>query len=289
MGRLTNLGMIALLYAFQTRHIFPGSASQGTPEARLDPRPGVELLTLTSAKGNRVVAAFGAALDPDGNPLPNAAERPSLLYFYGNGMWLSLAADYDLEHFRRLGMNVLIPDYIGYGLSGGEPGERSCYETAETCYQHLVGRPDINPDLVIVGGRSLGGAVAIDLAARKKVAGLFAFCTFTRMTEMAKKRFPLLPASLLLRHRFDSIDKIKGVTCPILLGHGSADSVVPAEMSASLAVAASTSAPVTIFTVRGADHNDFYEVGSSQIDDALTKFLAGIASRESASRQDIPS
>jgi fermentation-respiration switch protein FrsA (DUF1100 family) len=269
------LGVLVLLYGFQTRMIFPGSATQGTPEASVEPRPGVEMLRLTTAKGDRVVAAFGPALTGRGEPHPDAPNRPTLLYFYGNGWNLHYAAEEDLDRFRRLGLNVLIPDYVGYGLSGGEPGEPACYETADACYDHLLRRPDIDPDRIIAAGRSLGGAVAIDLAARRNVAGLVAFCTFTRMVEMARKRFPFLPASLLLRHRFDSIDKIARVTCPILLGHGADDDFVPAEMTAALARAAA--APVTHFTVEGANHNDFYEVGEAQVFGAVRAFAERIA------------
>ena len=264
-----------MLNAFQTRQIFPGSASQGTPGAAVVPRPGVELLVLKSGSGEHIAAAFGPALTEDGQPDPAAASRPTLLYFYGNGWCLRDAVEEDLDWFRRLGVNVLIPDYIGYGMSSGVPGEAGCYETADACLDHLRGRADLDPRRIVAVGRSLGGAVAIDLASRRPVAGLVAFCTFTRMVDMAKRRFPYLPASLLLNHRFESIAKISRVTCPILLGHGGKDRVVPAEMSAALAAAASAHAPVTTFTVHGADHNDFFAVGAALILDALRTFLAG--------------
>lgn len=272
-------GGLLVLYAFQTRMIFPGSSTQGTAEAVLIPQPGLELLRLTTAKGVAVAATFGAALTENGQPHPDAAKRPTLLYFYGNGWCMRWAVESDMEHFRRLGVNVLIPDYVGFGMSGGAPAESGCYETADACYDHLRRREDIDPEKLVAIGRSLGGAVAIDLASRRKVAGLVAFCTFTRMVAMAKKRFPLLPASLLLKHRFDSIDKIARVRCPILLGHGSLDQIVPAQMSAALALATAKGTPVTSFTVPGADHNDFYDIGEIQILDALRTFLNPIAKK----------
>jgi fermentation-respiration switch protein FrsA (DUF1100 family) len=265
-----------VLYGFQTRRIFPGSATKGTTGAAVEPRPGVELLPLTTASGNRVAAAFGAALTPQGAPDSDAPKRPTMLYFYGNGWCLRDAVDEDLDRFRRLGINVMIPEYVGYGISGGEPSEAGCYETADACLDYLLKRPDVDPSRIVVAGRSLGGAVAIDLASRRPVAGLVAFCTFTRMVEMAKRRFPLLPASLLLHHRFDSIAKIRRVTCPILIGHGGKDQVVPAAMSTALAEAAKGSVPVTTFTVPDADHSDFFEVGETQVFDALRTFLAGV-------------
>jgi len=270
-GLVALTGLLAGLYALQARMIFPGARSQGTPEAAVAPRDGVELLTLTTSRGDRVAAAFGAALTPDGRPHPDAANRPTLLYFYGNGYNLRAAAESDLDPFRRLGLNVLIPEYVGYGLSTGRAGERGCYETADAAYDYLRTRPDVDPSRVVAVGRSLGGAVAIDLASRRKVAGLVAFCTFTRMGDMVARRFPFVPSDLLLRHRFESLAKVARVSCPILLGHGGADTFVPASMSESLASAAA--GPVTAFTVAGADHNDFYEVGGRQIGDAVSRFV----------------
>lgn len=271
------VGLLIVLYAFQTRLIFPGATTQGKDEARVEPRPGTELLTLTTDRGDRVVALFGPALSERGEVLPDAAGRPTLLYFYGNGYNLRSAADHDFDRFRRLGVNMLIPDYVGYGMSDGDPSERGCYETADAAYDHLTRRADVDPTRIVAAGRSLGGAVAIDLASRRKVAGLVAFCTFTRMSEMARRRFPFLPLSLLLLHRFENLEKIRRVTCPILIGHGAADGFVPAEMSAALAAAAT--APVTSFTVPGADHGDFYEVGGSEVLDALGRFLTPLLPR----------
>lgn len=285
---LGYLGLVTMLYLFQTRLIFPGSVSQGNPESKVKPRPDTELVTLRSASGDEVIALFGPALSETGSVLDDAHIRPTLLYFYGNGTNLIDVASEVFDRFRSLGVNVLVPDYAGYGMSGGSPGEKPCYDTADACYQHLLQRKDVDPKKLIVAGRSLGGAVAIDLASRQDVAGLVAFSTFTRMSEMARRRYPFVPASLLLRHRFDSIDKIGRITCPILLGHGSADTFIPADMS--LTLAAGAKAPVTTFLVEGADHNDFYQVGDRQVFEALATFLRGLSGPRPASRsnQEIP-
>ena len=82
---------------------------------------------------------------------------------------------------------------------------------------------------------------------------------------------PFLPASLLLRHRFDNLTKIARVSCPILLGHGRRDDLIPHAMLDQLAAAAS--APVMKFTIEGAGHNDFYVVGEEQILKSLRHFI----------------
>src|SRR4051812_26488879 len=197
------LGILAVLFAIQASLIFPGSETQGMPTSVVRPAPGTQLVNLTTEHDERVVALFGPAQSPDGKPHPEAERRPTLLYFYGNAMCLNDAM-FEFDHFRRLGVNVLIPEFVGYGMSGGKPSEAGSRDTAAAPLAPPEGRKDITPKRIGAGGWSLGGAVAIDLAPRKPLAGLIAFSTFTSMAEMSRRSFPYLPSSLLLRHRFDS-------------------------------------------------------------------------------------
>ena len=88
-------------------------------------------------------------------------------------------------------------------------------------------REESIPRPIIAAGWSLGGAVAIDLASRRQVGGLIVFSSFTSGVEMGRRVLPFVPVSLLLRHRFDSMHKIAKITCPILIGHGRRDPIVP--------------------------------------------------------------
>jgi len=267
------LGVVAVLYSLQTQIIFPGASTKGQPSAVVRPRPGTELVQLKTTHGERVVALFGPALLADGRPDPLAAERPTLLYFYGNAMCLNDAA-FELEQFRRLGLNVLIPEYVGYGMSEGSPSEQGCQATALAAYDYLVSTRRVNPRRIIAGGWSLGGAVAIDLASCREVGGLIAFSSFTSAVELGRRLLPLVPVSLLLRDRFDNIHKIAKVTCPILIGHGRLDSIIPFEMGEKLA--AKAKGPVTTLWIDDADHNDFYVVGGRRIGEAIATFARGI-------------
>jgi len=270
------LGVVALLYIFQSRLIFPGSLLPGDPDAPLDLRPGVEFVRLKTARGVPLVACFGTALRAPGLPAGDRRGSPTLLYFYGNGSNLVGVLRNEFETFRRLGLNVLAVDYEGYGMSRGAPSEAGCYATADAAYDYLGRRADVDPRTLLVGGWSLGGAVAIDLAARRPVGGLAAFCTFTSMAEMTNRRYPFVPARVLLRHRFDSVVKIGKVRCPILLGCGDRDRSVPPSMTPELAAAAA-GRPVRVFSVAGAGHNNFYEVGDAQVGDELRAFVRRLA------------
>jgi len=170
-------GFLVVLYSLQDRVIFPGASTQGTPEATVHPSAGAELVTLTTPRADKVTALFGGALSPAGRPLADPMSRPALLYFYGNAMCLAYA-NQEFDRFRRLGLNVMIPDYVGYGLSTGKPSEIGCRQTAEVCRDHLRSR-GFPASRIIVAGWSLGGAVAIDAASRHSFGGLIAFSTFT--------------------------------------------------------------------------------------------------------------
>jgi uncharacterized protein len=279
------LGVVLVFFALQSRLIFPGQISQGQPWAVVRPGPDAELVGLRTAGGDRVVALFGRALSPEGRPLADAATRPTLLYFYGNGTCLRHALD-EFERFRRLGANVLIPEYVGYGMSSGRAGEAGCVATADAAYDHLRARPDVDPGRIVVAGWSLGAAVAIDLGARRPVAGLVILSAFTSMGDMAREFYPWLPARLLLRHRFESERKIARITAPVLIIHGRRDSVIPHAMSDRLAAAAG--GPVTRLAIDAGDHNDLFDVGGDPILEALRRFLdalpAGSAREAGGSR-----
>jgi fermentation-respiration switch protein FrsA (DUF1100 family) len=269
LAALIYLGVLIVMYALQTRLVFPGLETQGQPYAQVRPIPGTELVRLRTERGESIVALHGPALRPDGSPHPDPEGCPTLLYFYGNAMCLNDAA-LGFDQFRRLGMNVLIPEYVGFGMSEGSASETGCEATADAAYTYLVSTRALNPARIIAGGWSLGGAVAIDLASRKEVGGLVIFSTFTRAVDMARRVAPFLPVSLLMHHRFENLEKIARVRCPILIGHGRRDSIAPFWMGESLATAARS--PVSTLWLDTADHNDFYEVGGRRIDQAITSF-----------------
>ena len=127
----------------------------------------------------------------------------------------------------------------------------------DATWHWLETQPDIDAKKIIVSGWSLGAAVAVDLAVRKPVAGLAMFSPFTSMKALGSHLYPFLPVGLALKHHFDSLKKIPHVTtCPIVIGHGVEDNLIPYYMSDQLAAAAK--API-IARIRGrkTQHNDF--------------------------------
>jgi fermentation-respiration switch protein FrsA (DUF1100 family) len=272
-----------ILFLVQRWLLFPGAYFHNRDSVKVNAAPGRELLTLHTGDGHRITAAFGAALTPDGRPLDDAARRPTLVYFYGNGDCLYTSMD-EFEAFRRLGANVLVPEYVGYPLSAGKPGEAGMYATADAAYDYLLTRPDVDKSRIIAVGRSIGSGAAIDLASRKPLAGLATFSAFTSMDEMVRKVLPVFPTRLFLRHHFRNEHKMPLVRCPVFLAHGTRDSLVPFSMMARLKNKAA--GPVMLYEIAGADHNDIFVVGGDTLLEKFGRFVEQVHQGVAATKPD---
>lgn len=257
--------------------IFPGMSMQGTETARYEIPDGGQRLELRGPGGERIEALFCPALE-------SPADRPTVIWFYGNAQCIAHALQ-QVDLLRRCGANVLIADYLGYGLSEGKPSEVGCYATAMALYEHAMSRDDIDHGKLVAGGWSLGAAVAIDLASRKQMAGLMVFSGYTSKRELAKRQFPGVPSEAI-EHPFLSKDKIPTVKCPTLMVHGRRDTLVPFAMSEEMREAAG--GPVTYLPIDRAGHNDLFWLGADEIEAALRTFLGQVhdqpASRPASAR-----
>jgi uncharacterized protein len=245
-------------------------------EDSLNLSSGTKLKRLSTDSAEEVAVLAGSPLSSEGCPLDDDAARPHVIYFYGNAMSLSVAT-YEFSLFRAFGCNVWIPDYVGYGQSTGKgkASERGCYETATAVYRYLTTELNILPERIVAIGWSLGAAVAIDLASRLRIAGLIALSPFTSIDAMVHRLLPSwLPVSMLLSERFDNLNKIALITtCPILIGHGTSDQLIPFSMGQKLANVARKRVEVTFLPVEGAEHNDILSFGDPQLLEGMSKFI----------------
>jgi fermentation-respiration switch protein FrsA (DUF1100 family) len=182
--------------------------------------------------------------------------------------------------FRRRGFNVMVPDYLGYGMSGGKPGEAGVYATADACFEHLKQRGqrgEIDAGKIVPTGWSLGGGAAFHLAStRKEVPCVVTVSAFTSVDAMARKLFPYLPTGMVLKHHFHNEQKVRALAPPrpIFLGHGTRDGIIPFDMSQKLAAAAAAGGCTVVkYDVQGGDHNDVFDVGGTGLLDAITQFV----------------
>jgi fermentation-respiration switch protein FrsA (DUF1100 family) len=152
-------------------------------------------------------------------------------------------------------LNVFAFDYRGYGRSEGSPHEAGVLADGHAAHQWLAKRAGIQPNEIILMGRSLGGAVAVDLAATHGAKGLILWNTFTSMPDVAARHFPWLPVRSLMRNRYQSVDKIPKYSGPLLQVHGSSDQIIGFDLGENLFAAATTPDKKFIRVERG-DHND---------------------------------
>jgi len=153
---------------------------------------------------------------------------PTILYCHGQRGNIGSVTGL-LDIFNRSNYNVFTFDYRGYGNSEGKCNEQGLYRDAMAAFRYLRSRPDIDVDKIIIYGHSLGGTIAIDLAAKvdKEILALVTEGTPGSTVAVAKKRYPLLPVKLLMTQEFDALSKIRAVTAPKLIIHSTEDEVIP--------------------------------------------------------------
>jgi uncharacterized protein len=184
----------------------------------------------------------------------HAKPRGHALLLHGNGGNVTLLADTLRLLNRRHELAVLALDYRGYGRSEGTPTEAGLYQDARAARAWLAEKEGIAERDVLLMGISLGGAVAVDLAASDDCRGLILASTFTSLPAVAQEGWPWLPMNLILTTRFDSLSKIGNYYGPVLISHGDADEVVPYDHGEALFEAAR--GPKRFVTNRGGKHND---------------------------------
>ncbi|SUD31219.1 alpha/beta hydrolase [Pseudomonas fluorescens] len=209
-------------------------------------------------------------------------DAPAILYLHGV-RWNLTGQLFRIEQLHAQGYSVLAIDYRGFGQSQGDlPSETSVYEDARIAWERFqVLQPD--PGKRLIYGHSLGGAVAIDLAAElgqqaaakelpPPVRGLVIESTFTSLADVAAAvANTSLPVRWLLSQKFDSIDKIANIHMPLLVVHGLDDRYVPPRFSQQLFDAAQE--PKHLLLIPGASHNNSLSLGGRNYRQALQGLL----------------
>jgi len=200
--------------------------------------------------------------------VPAAAPRHTVLFLHGNAGNISHRLD-KLSVLNELGADLLLLDYRGYGRSEGSPDETGTYRDAEAAYQWLRAR-GLPAERLVAYGESLGGPIAVDLAARQPLGGLVLESAPTSIAAVARYHYPWLPVELLLSVRYDALAKIGGVHAPLLILHSPDDEIVPFAMAEELYAAANP--PKRLVRLRGG-HNDNFMVAAETYRATLNDFL----------------
>jgi len=238
---------------------FPSSAWEATPASA---GLSYEDVTLRASDGVKLHGWFV--------PGPGEGGGPIFLFLHGNAGNVSHRVD-NIRRLHEIGLGVFILDYRGYGRSEGKPCEEGLYRDAEAAYAYLLSRNGMSKEKIVVFGRSLGGAVAVDLCARVECGRLILESTFTSAADMARAILPFVPVGPFLAEKFDSLGKIGKVRAPLLQFHGTRDETVPFRLGEKLFRAAP--GPKEFVPIAGAGHNDTYEVGGIPYFEKIRAFV----------------
>jgi len=178
----------------------------------------------------------------------------------------------NLRELHRIGLSVFLFDYRGYGRSQGRPSEEGLYQDAMAAYDYVTRQRRITADRMVLFGRSLGAAVAGELAAHKPASSLILESCFPSIEAVAKYYYHGLPVHWLLGASFRLIDRLPHLSLPKLFVHGDRDSIIPLSLGEQAFHA--SKAPKEFYLVKGADHNDLPFVGGRPYYAKLREFIS---------------
>lgn len=222
--------------------------------------PDESILSIPASDGQSIAAYVGY----------HSPEAYTIFFLHGNaediGNVMPLLRSYELK-----GFNVATFDYRGYGLTPGEPSEKSSYDDAETVYDYLLEHFKIDEDKMVLHGRSLGGGVAMEIAKRRNPKGLILESTFLSAFKV------VLPFKWIPGDYFKNESKVKATQCRALIIHGDRDEVVPFSHGKALAAAFGPDR-AKAYWVEGAGHNNLASVAGQNYFFMIEKFISDLDS-----------
>ena len=235
------LGPLSPLRPVEQLLIYPQSVAPFVPQYE---EAGGRQVWIKSENNHRLDARYFAHPDP----------QAVVLYCHGNigtvDKWAILAGR--LSQLHRI--SILVFDYRGYGSSSGIAHEQGIFQDAEAARNWLANENGIDPSEVVLMGRSLGGAVAVDLAASGGARGLILESTFSSLPDVAQRHAAWLLPNLNMTQRMNSVEKIKRYSGPVFQSHGDADRLIPLTVGKELFAAAP--GPKRFVVVPDSTHND---------------------------------
>jgi fermentation-respiration switch protein FrsA (DUF1100 family) len=247
---LVYIGLLIFAYFFADRMIFQPQSSF----YKDDP----DILKLTTPNGEKISAKY----------YPNPDSDFTILFSHGNAEDIG-TADPFIKELQSNGFAALSYDYRGYGTSGGKATETEAYEDIDSAYRYLTQKLNIPAKNIIVHGRSLGAAVALDLASREQIGGLIVESAFTSAFRVITK-IRIAPFD-----KFDNTKKIEKVGCPVLFIHGRMDRLIPfwhGEQLFSLA-----HEPKFSLWIDNAGHNNLFDSDRKEYLRAIKEFSYKLA------------
>jgi fermentation-respiration switch protein FrsA (DUF1100 family) len=226
-GLIVYVAYVGLVFLMARQIIFPRSHI-GYPPVQPDNAQQVEKNWLETSSG-KIETWF---LPPRSGP--SARPAPAVIFAHGNAELIDFSPG-ELKPFTEVGIGVLLVEYPGYGRSDGRPSQKSITEAFTAAYDMLVAREDVDPQKIILYGRSIGGGVVCALAATRPSAAMILVSTFTSIRSFSVR---FLVPGFLVRDPFDNLKVVQNYSNPILIMHGRYDEIIPFRHSVALSKAA---------------------------------------------------
>lgn len=202
--------------------------------------------------------------------VPAANERGIILFCHGNAGTIANRIS-TLDILNELGFSSLIFDYRGYGRSQGEPTEEGTYRDAEAAWQFLREK-GYREDEILIMGRSLGAAVAAELAQRHQPKAVVLESAFTSVPDLAAELYPFFPVRWLSRFRYETISYLQSITAPVLIVHSRDDEIISFNHGQRLFDAANS--PKQFLELKGGHNDAIYVSGIEYYRNGLNDFFS---------------
>ena len=276
-----GLGTATLAHGFTPEEIntvTTNSILENPTVLRILFHPRRELQFETTKDANIVHFSVGPGVQLGGRLHTAAADAPVILFWHGNG---EIAADYDdiARIYTGMGINFLVVDYRGYGISDGIPTGTALLEDAVTVYgqiQNVLNVHGIRTDRLYIMGRSLGSAAAIATAnhAQDSIAGLIVESGFAFTMPLIERLGGLALDGVNESQGFGNNGKIAHVAVPTLIIHGEEDQIIPVFDGRALFEQSGTRKKKLV-TIPHAGHNDLMIVGQATYFESIRTFVFG--------------
>ncbi len=232
----------AVLYMMQDKMMFP---IDSLPAPQRQPRyPNTLVLGLPLENG-----ASNEAWFVPGYGVNEGSPGPVVMFFHGNAELIDYQ-DMVVAQYIQRGISVMLVEYRGYGRSGGIPSQENITVDNQQFFDIMLNLPMVDPTQIVFHGRSIGAAIAAQLARTRRPAGLILESAFASGGQMARD---LAAPGFLVKNPFNTVKVVRLAKFPILIAHGTEDTLVPPHHAAMLLEAA----PDATYVKYAIDHNRF--------------------------------
>lgn len=243
---VSYMAVVAMLYAGQRHMLYHPNDGGALAAAGGVPIIDSTRVTLKTRDGEKIAGWY----------VPPRDSKPVFLFLHGNGGHLE-RKKWRWKRIMKKGFGLFAISYRGFPGSTGSPSETGLIKDATAAYDWL--RQKHSPKDIVIHGQSLGSGVAVMLAAQVNAKALILETPFTAIVDIAAEHYPWIPVHYLVKDQFLSREKVADINMPLLIVHGTKDSVVPFAHGKRLFQRASE--PKTFVAIEGGDHNTLVRDG----------------------------